>query len=513
MSDDSPAPAVPPSNWAATPLSLALVTGVALLATAALVAAAGTVAVAAAAGAGMALLVAAVRLFDAESGYLLAAPLATLALASGGAALLGSLALALTAALGGTLALGALAGPLVVAVGVAGSVAGVLAAWWGVVGEGAVETARAQSARAGLVVSLLAVAAGVAHAGPVSTALSTAGALLGTLLAPPAGRPHAATFLLLVAAASAAARVALRAVSPATLVPVGRREAVRETTEKTLTALRVVAWGSLAGAVLAGVAALGGARAALYGPLPPVAYDLLAVLTTAGPLRFLLLVVALAGTAVAATLGAARRLVATPRETLRSGATPASGGLLALLALAVHGAVAPRVGLGSLPVYPRLAALLGEATLALAGAVLVLLVANAVLLSLPLVRSLASLDRSTAGGAIAAGGLLVLVVGAVLAGVGALVAFAGAAAAMLVRDVGEYGATLGREAGRAAPHRRAELLHGVGSALVDAGGVALAATLGAVGAGLSFPTAAVGLPVLVTAVVGLLALVVALALE
>lgn len=120
-----------------------------------------------------------------------------------------------------------------------------------------------------------------------------------------------------------------------------------------------------------------------------------------------------------------------------------------------------------------LSALFGLASLLAVGVVSTLWV----VLRLGLVSELA------AGPALAATGLLVATGFATAVGASPALVVGGVAAALLVRDVGTYGTTLGAELGRAAPTRRTELVHAVGAGLVAVVGVGLATAVAGVAGG------------------------------
>jgi hypothetical protein len=147
---------------------------------------------------------------------------------------------------------------------------------------------------------------------------------------------------------------------------------------------------------------------------------------------------------------------------------------------------------------------------ALAALALVLVAALALAaLFLVSVRLVAATGLFGTGGGLklASGGTFISAVAAGIAGIHPIVAVCGVAASLLAWDLGEFGATLGREVGRGAPSRRAELVHAVGglalAALAAGAGVAVAVVVGAIPASgatmLAAAGAAVGTALLVVA--------------
>ena len=228
------------------------------------------------------------------------------------------------------------------------------------------------------------------------------------------------------------------------------------------------------------------------------------------------LVDALFGLLVAAVVGTVDLLRRTVREStsdLFVGYVPfAVGAGVVLLAFTLEGTVLPTA-------IPTVAANLGGfgdpfASLATGvvefygGGVVVSalfgvasLLAVGVVSLLWVVRRLGLVTERSAGPTLAAVGLLVAAGFGTAVGHGPALAIGGVAAALLVRDVGTYGTTLGRELGRAAPTRRTELVHAVGAGLVAVLGVgvatAAARTAGVTALALPVP---VGGPLLAAAV-------------
>ena len=111
------------------------------------------------------------------------------------------------------------------------------------------------------------------------------------------------------------------------------------------------------------------------------------------------------------------------------------------------------------------------------------LLAVGVVSTLWVVLRLGLVSERAAGPALAATGLLVACGFATAVGASPALVVGGVAAALLVRDVGTYGTTLGAELGRAASTRRTELVHAVGAGLVAVVGVGLATAVAEVAGG------------------------------
>jgi hypothetical protein len=105
------------------------------------------------------------------------------------------------------------------------------------------------------------------------------------------------------------------------------------------------------------------------------------------------------------------------------------------------------------------------------------LLAAGVVSALWVVSRLGLVPGRAAGPTLAATGVLAATGFASAVGGGVTLVVGGVAVALLVRDVGTYGTTLGAELGRAAPTRRTELVHAVGSVLVAIVGVGVAAAV------------------------------------
>lgn len=502
--------ALPADNWQATRVGLVLTTVLATATTAAFVHLTATWRPALATAAGMVLLLCSVRLFETDAGQPLAAVLASVTLVGGGLGLLAGLGLVARATLAGSLAGTVLVGRVVVLVGVGTVVAGVLAAWLDVVGDGVIGETLTRTRRVWAVPLVAFVLSALRQAGPVDAVVEAVAGIPDLLLSPPVTDPHLGTFLILVALATACLRAAVRALPLSTLVAADRRERVRAALIRVDRALTVLLWLAVPLAVGAVAVEQSGNRRRLYALFPSSFVASLASVTTATSLRTLLAAVAVGGGGVAGLLATVRRLLGTPLETVRALAPLAGGGLVAVLALVGHGTAPVQRRVADLPVYESLVGTVGASTVAFGAVVGVLVLVNVTLLGLAVLYVLGAMGRRTAGAVFAASGVFIVVLGAGLTDTSPLVVFAGVAASALVLDFGEYAATLGREVGRTAQTVQGELLHALGSLLVGVVGVCAAAVLFRLVGTLSFPTDALGLPMVLAAFLGLLALVIAL---
>jgi len=152
------------------------------------------------------------------------------------------------------------------------------------------------------------------------------------------------------------------------------------------------------------------------------------------------------------------------------------------------------------------AASVGESTLVLGAAVLLVGVVSVLVLTVRLACRAGLVSTEAAGSSLAAVGLFLVTVFGATVGVSRLLVVAGIVASLLVWDAGRFGVGLAREAGPGA--RRVELAHLGGAALVGlCAGVAALLVAGRVTAG---GASAVDLLALSSVVVGLLALVLSL---
>jgi hypothetical protein len=322
-----------------------------------------------------------------------------------------------------------------------------------------------------------------ARAGPESPLL--------WLLSPGTGQTHAASLFCLFAVATLAVRYAV-GVLPVVELLADRGGGVAGTGIGRIRWVlgRLAAVGAL-GAALALVVELSVRPVELRQLVGPAVYRDLVTASTARGLRLpLALVVAVSVLpAVAATV--LRRIV---RDAIR-GDTRWTGPL-------VGGAVLTAVALAA--ARPVLDALLGWTAAKLPGplertfadttgpvvayygpgtvvvvlaAVLVAVTTTVVLLVRVLLAS-GYLTEETAGYSLASGGLFVAAAFAGAVGRGRLIAFGGLVAALFVWDLGRYGTVLGREVGRHAQTRTAELVHAGGSLAVGVLGTALAVGFG-----------------------------------
>lgn len=275
------------------------------------------------------------------------------------------------------------------------------------------------------------------------------------------------------------------------------------------TLVRVAAGAEPAGVLLVVLSLpVSGAEAAL-GPLALRAMlggvgGVLGGLAAAPPLRLLLVGFVVLAALVVGVVDLLRRSVREATSDLLVGYVPfAVGAGVVLVAFTVHGPVlsaalpAITANLGG---FSEPFAELSAGTVEFYGGGVVLsalfgaasLLAVGVVSTLWMVLRLGVVSERAAGPALAATGLLVATGFATAVGASPALVVGGVAAALLVRDVGTYGTTLGAELGRAAPTRRTELVHAVGAGLVAVVGVGLATAVAEVAGG---PALALPVPV------------------
>ena len=346
----------------------------------------------------------------------------------------------------------------------------------------------------GGVFALLAGLARVQGGTPVADGL---GEVAAWILAPAPLRTHLATAAGLIVLAVLAVRGALGALPIAeVLADRGPGRPRHRPLARAVAALTWAAGGTLLVGLVALGAELGAAPAQLRGLLGPALYDLLVALSTAGPLRVLVVGVALVAGTAAGGATALRGLARTsPSAVAARGGPYAAGGVVLLAAFAGAGPVLAWLRAwiaGHLPgrygetfgtLSGRLIENVGAPGLVLwLVTALVALVAGT-LLALRLVLWLGYLDHPTAGFALAASGLFAASALAGAAGAGLAVVVPGLVGALVVWDAGEFATTLGHELGGAAPSRRAELVHVGGTVAVGAVGAGLAVAAGGLAPG------------------------------
>jgi hypothetical protein len=358
-----------------------------------------------------------------------------------------------------------------VTLGVALAVVGGGAAWAGVLGGGEAREAAKQGALAAVVPLAVAV--------PLLVVLGVLAVLSGSLLGglKTGGRPHLASFALLLALAAGAFRLALWALPLARLVDRERRASVKTRLVLTGRALTGATLLSLVGWLGLGAASLLGLTASAWSALPPTVVRALALLTGA-PVR---VPVALAG-AVAFVLAVGsilvRRLVGQGGEWLGTSGLPFVGGAVllvvvspALVVLAAVRADEPlTVGLGVLLVVlatVALAALVGAALVGLS--------------CLPVAARAGLLPEQSGGVALLATGTLVVAGFGGLAGAPALAVVGTTAAALVAWDLGSFATTLTAEVGHRPAVRTLERRRVLGSVGVGLAGGGLALGAGALG--------------------------------
>jgi hypothetical protein len=403
---------------------------------------------------------------------------------------------------------------------VAGSLAGVggLAAFWGVSPGADAGTA------AGRVLVAATVPVAVLSADLLAPMFEPVFRLLGLATdvlfvrgaAAPTGLPRMQLVVSFVGAAVAA--VAVRSgVGALPISELAGEDTEAERAAAVATTRRLLAWvGIVAGLSALGVAfalVAAGLSAGLYPRLPPVARSLFAWLGASTALRWLFVVLTVAS--IGTFLGV-RLLRSAASERFRPDFLPVAslsvGGLLVVAVWMAHPTVARRaIGAASSDTGRRLlrnlfetlgtfAVVLGVVCIGLAVAVLPLL-------ALSIAGRLRLLGETT-GAQLAAAGTLTAAVAAAIADLSILFVVGGVAASLLVWDLGEFAATLGRELGRQGSTRRGELVHAGGAVLLAA--VASVVAVGTVRAVYIVPPTATtsAVAATVTAVAGTLLLLV-----
>ncbi|MFC7131748.1 MULTISPECIES: DUF7519 family protein [Salinibaculum] len=308
------------------------------------------------------------------------------------------------------------------------------------------------------------------------------------LLAPAPVTTHLGTLALLVAVAALSVRAAIAALPVAELLAdSGGGETEQRRVEGVRRALTWTAAVGVVGAIPLAVLEVGGGPTDLRQLVGPGLYRTLVELSTAPPLRSVLV----GATAVAVPTVVATRL-------LRRAARGSITGFLSRIGPFVGGAVVTAVAIAvaqsvvawlvasiaaELPT-PFETAFRESVTLYTdffgAGTIVVVLVAllvgvtAAVVLVGRLALLAGYLSGETAGYSLASGGLFVAATFAGTVDAPAWLVFGGLVGAFLVWDVGRYGTTLGEEIGRRAPTRNAELVHAGGTLAVGLVGTVLA---------------------------------------
>jgi hypothetical protein len=319
--------------------------------------------------------------------------------------------------------------------------------------------------------------------------LETLPAALGRwLLAPDPVTTHLATLALLVAAAALGVRAAIGALPVAELLADRGGGQTRE--DRVEQTRRLLGWAggvALAAAPVVFLTELVVGSAGLSQAAGASGYRLLVALSTAPGLRLLLV----AATAIAVPLVVAVRLLRWVAQgsvaTFANRLGPFVGGVVitAGAVIVARPVVRGLVGwvAGKLPApfssaFRETAGVFvdfyGAPTIVvLLAAVLVALTATfALLFRVGVVAGY--LSGETAGYSLASGGLFVATAFAGTAGASPWLVFGGLVGSFLVWDTGRYGTTLGKEIGRHAPTRDAELVHAGGTLAVGFLGAGLA---------------------------------------
>jgi len=362
-----------------------------------------------------------------------------------------------------------------------------------------------------------------ADSAPVTAPLVDAvGGAVDALLSPVPGRAHLFTFCSLLFVTAFVVERAVKALPVAELTAT-RSDGGREAAARTLR--RAADQAALASGVALPVTLVEFALdpAKIESAVTPPVYGLLAAVTGAGVLRWVLAVALVASLAALAVTWLLRRVSRIDSRTVAVELMPFVGGagVVVLVAL-THGTaldialtfVADRLPGSFATEFTRQSSevvdFYGSLTVTLTVAALLVGLTALLSLLLTVVISVEMVPSDVAPPALAAGGTFVAAAFAAGAGVGAPVVLVGLVASFVAWDAGEYGTTLRREIGDTGRERGPETAH-LGAALA-------VGTLGAVGAVLVYeyaprPSVAAEstLPfALVAVVVGLFLLVAAL---
>ena len=326
---------------------------------------------------------------------------------------------------------------------------------------------------------------------PVAPVVGAVDGLRARLFAP--GRPPVdieaafVPFVELMALLFVAASVLAVAVRRVPLVPLAS-ESARPTARAVQGRLRQLCGAGVAVAVLGGFAVgIAVGFPGLLARVPPALREAVPGVAVAPLPRRALGAGVAAGTATIVGLRLTRTVASTRTRLSSLPVVPLGvGGLLTLAVAATHeSAAATAVDRASSDAGRQLLdgvlGTFGSFTL-LAGVVLLgLVTAIAVTLALSALHATRLLG-SRSGTQTAGTGVFLAAVSAGIADGAVAVVLGGVAASLFVWDLGEFGATLGREVGRAGVSRRAEIVHGAGSAVYAALAVALGAgTLSVIG--------------------------------
>ncbi|MFB6122210.1 MAG: hypothetical protein ABEJ78_01955 [Haloferacaceae archaeon] len=320
---------------------------------------------------------------------------------------------------------------------------------------------------------------------------------------------------MLVNAACFSVRTALRALPISELVAADRRDDVAERLER---AVGYLTTAGLASVALTPVFALlwlaPAVRAQVFGALPTSLVVAVVGVAASPTLRALLLAVTALSVAVVGLVAVVKRLPGVDAETLARWGAPAVGGLL-LVAVALQFGELATTAAAQGPLRSRaftirrLSESVGPAALLLGVELVLAAVPVAVYLTLALL-GVALFPGRGESAAVASVGVFVAALGSALVGVKPVVVFAAIAASLVVWDVSDHAVVMGAEVGRAARTRHVELVHAGGALLV--GGVAVAvAVAGLLGAGAVPVLQSAATPLaLLSALVGVVFLLVAL---
>jgi len=361
--------------------------------------------------------------------------------------------------------------------------AGLAALWTGVVGNRSLTTAVTRFAYALVPLSLAALLAMTSKLGAVETAAlggPVLDALWGEVVAPTGATLRVGDFLLLLAAASYAARAALARLPVVELAPERTTDRRARQVARARERLRLTYQAAVpAGVLLGGLTLLGAVPSG--GPIG-TALGVVDGFARVGLLRWVLVLVAVGGAVAALAAEVVFRVRDAAAADIAPRVVPAAAGVAVVLGVLVFtGPVIERVRartpVAVVPTLERLIDVAGQTSVAL------LAVAGSVILFTALVGAVVLLGRAgfltdrVAPVSLASGGLFA---GALVTGIigdGRVALYVGVAAATVAWDAGEYGVGVTEELSRRAWSHQGELVHGMVSLAVAAGGVLAALAL------------------------------------
>lgn len=343
-----------------------------------------------------------------------------------------------------------------------------------------------------------------------------AGVIVDLVIAPSGSVVDVVVFVFLLAVTARALAAGLSAAPLVELASRDRRASVAKLAQSAVVVCLSVWRLAAVGWVAAFVAVVTGAGAGLVQSLPPVVVSSFGTTASSGPLRIAMIAAVALSLLLVAGLKLARLVTGDHREGLRRLAPTAGGGVLAaatgmVFASDVVGVARNATPEQLRPVVDAAVGLFGEPALALGALVVPLVGVAGLLLFFAGLGWIRAVPQHAAPAAVAAAGLVLAGTFAGIQNASPGFVFALVAAGMVAWDVGEYGVGLVGELGRGMPTARVELVHVGAAVALGVGSYYAAFTLYDLTGGLGASSSTTALAALVTAGVGLAAIVAALA--